>query len=154
MWIEVEMPYFEPMPAMAGPTLLALAVVLVSCADGTGGQPRGGPERAVPPCEPTERIDLVAEGHSFGTSCLAVPADRLVRGTLESLDVEQHNFALYREVPGPDQQDLFAPNLQVRSDNAFAGERARFRVPGLSSGRYFFRCDFHPAEMSGFLHAV
>lgn len=141
------------MPRMAGPTL-ALAVVLVSCADGSGDRAGGGPDRAEPPCEPTARLELVAEGHSFGTSCLAVPADQVVRGSLESFDLEPHNFALYREVPGPDQQDLFEPNLQVRSDNTLAGQRTRFRVPNLPAGRYFFRCDFHPAEMTGFLHAV
>jgi hypothetical protein len=143
------------MRRIAAPAVLSLALVLGSCEGGDGRESSTGDTgSAEAPCEPVDRLELIAEGHSFGTSCLAVPADRVVRGSLESLDFEPHNFAVYRKVPGTDQQALFAPNLQVRSDNAFPGERARFRVPRLQPGRYFYRCDFHPAEMTGFLHAV
>ncbi len=128
---------------------IVLATVLASC----GGDDGGMPERAEPPCEPVMRLELRAEGQSFGTTCLAVPADRPVRGTLESVDIEPHNFALYREEPGPTQEDLSPPNLVVRGDNTFAGEPTSFRIPRLSEGRYYFRCDFHP-EMNGALHAV
>jgi hypothetical protein len=136
------------MRSVAGWILLTLA--LAACG---GGEGSGGAERTEPPCEPTERVDLVAEGQSFGTRCLAVGADRQVPGTLESLDIEPHNFALYQEEPGPNQEDLSPPNLLVRSDDTFAGAPTSFRIPRLSEGRYYFRCDFHP-EMNGSLHAV
>ena len=129
---------------------ILLVVALASCGEGDEGAAPGRPE---PPCAPTERVELVAEGHSFGTACLALTAGRQARGTLESLDIEPHNFALYQEEPGSTQEDLSAPNLLVRSDNTFAGEPTSFRIPRLSEGRYFFRCDFHP-EMRGSLHAV
>jgi Cupredoxin-like domain len=141
------------MPGIGGRTLLALAVVLVSCADGSGGRAGGGMDRAEPPCEPSRRLELRAEGHSFGTPCLAVQADRVVRASLENLDLEPHNFALYQEVPGPNQEELSPPNLLVRSETVFSGPPSRFEVPALRPGAYFFRCDFHP-EMTGTLHAV
>ncbi|MGH2654277.1 MAG: hypothetical protein ACRDHV_08020 [Actinomycetota bacterium] len=133
-----------------GPAAL-MAFVLASCA-GPGGD--GEPERAGPPCEPSSSLELRAEGLSFGTRCLAVPADRAVPGTLEGLDLEPHNFALYLEEPGPNQQDLSAPNLLVRSETTFPGEEAVIEIPRLREGAYFFRCDFHPAQMAGTLHAV
>ena len=105
------------------------------------------------PCEPSARLELRAEGHSFGTACLAVPADRAVRGSLENLDLEPHNFAVYQEEPAPNQQDLSAPNLLVRSETVVGGVRSRFEVPALQPGGYVFRCDFH-SEMTGTLYAV
>jgi hypothetical protein len=138
------------MSRIAGPVMFSLALSLASC----GGPDRvAEPQGAAAPCEPADRLELRAEGQSFGTSCLAVPADRRIRGTLESLDIEPHNFALYQDEPGPTQEDLSPPNLLVRSDTTFAGEPTSFRIPRLSEGRYFFRCDFHP-EMNGSLHAV
>jgi hypothetical protein len=142
------------MPGIGGRTLLALAVVLVSCADGSGGRAGGGPDRAEPPCEPSRRLELRAEGLTFGTRCLAVPADRPVTGTLEGFDLEPHNFALYLEEPGPTQEELSAPNLIVRSETTFPGQETAIEIPSLRQGAYFFRCDFHPAEMTGTLHAV
>jgi hypothetical protein len=128
---------------------LLLAVTLTACGGGNGE-----PSRAAPPCEPSRTLELRAEGLSFGTRCLAVRADRGVTGTLEGLDLEPHNFALYLEEPGPNQQELSAPNLLVRSETTFPGEEAVIEIPRLREGAYFFRCDFHPAQMTGTLHAV
>jgi len=147
--------YFGPMTRSAGPPVPAVALflglTLASCA---GGNEDGEPDRAGPPCEPSSSLELRAEALSFGTRCLAVPADRSVTGTLESLDLEPHNFALYLEEPGPNQQDLSAPNLLVRSETTFPGEEAAIEIPRLREDAYFFRCDFHPAQMTGTLHAV
>jgi hypothetical protein len=131
------------------PATLLLAITLTACGGGNGA-----PESAGPPCEPSSSLELRAEALSFGKRCLAVPADRAVTGTLEGLDLEPHNFALYLEEPGPNQQDLSAPNLLVRSETAFPGEEAAIEIPQLREGAYFFRCDFHPAQMTGTLHAV
>ncbi len=128
-----------------------MVFVLASCA-GPGGD--GEPERAGPPCEPSRTLELRVEALSFGSRCLAVPADRAVTGTLESLDLEPHNFALYLEEPGPNQQELSPPNLLVRSETTFPGEEAAIEIPRLREDAYFFRCDFHPAQMTGTLHAV
>ena len=133
-------------PALA----LLLGLTLTSCA---GGNEDGEPDRAGPPCEPSS-LELRAEALSFGTRCLAVPADRAVTGMLEGLDTEPHNFALYLEEPGPNQQELSAPNLLVRSETTFPGEEAAIEIPRLREDAYFFRCDFHPAQMTGTLHAV
>jgi hypothetical protein len=137
------------MRRIVGPATLLLAVTLAACGGGNGE-----PDRAAPPCEPSRRLELRAEGLSFGTRCLAVPADRAVTGSLEGLDLEPHNFALYLEEPGPNQEDLSAPNLLFRSETIFPGEEAVIEVPQLREGAYFFRCDFHPAQMTGTLHAV
>lgn len=138
------------MRRFAGPPVLGMVLAMASC-----GGPDGSmePGTAAAPCEPATRLELRAEGQSFGTACLAVPAERQVRATLESLDIEPHNFALYQEAPGSNQQDLSPPNLLVRSDTTFAGEPTDFRIPRLAEARYFFRCDFHP-DMHGSLHAV
>lgn len=139
------------MTRLAGPTLLAVALALASCAGESGDRK---PERAEPPCEPTEQLELRAEALSFGTRCVAMTADRALTATLRSLDLEPHNFALYLEEPGPNQQDLSAPNLLVRSETVFPGEETGIEIPQLREGAYFFRCDFHPAQMTGTLHAV
>jgi hypothetical protein len=138
------------MRRFAGPAVLGVILALPSC-----GEPDRSvePGAAAAPCESVARLELRAEGHSFGTRCLAVPAGREVRASLESFDIEPHNFALYQDVPGSNQEDLSPPNLLVRSDNTFAGEPTDFRIPRLREGRYFFRCDFHP-QMRGSLHAV
>lgn len=147
------------MTLMALPIAVALALALAACG-GSGDRGRdtaASDERpavaAPPPCQPSDRLELRVEGHSFGTACLAVQADRVVRASLENLDIEPHNFALYQEVPGPNQEELSPPNLLVRSETVFAGPPSRFEVPALRPGAYFFRCDFHP-EMTGTLHAV
>jgi hypothetical protein len=131
------------------PATLLLAITLTACGGGNGE-----PERAGAPCEPSRTLELRVEALSFGSRCLAVPADRAVTGTLESLDLEPHNFALYLEEPGPNQQELSAPNLLVRSETTFPGEEAAIEIPRLREDAYFFRCDFHPAQMTGTLHAV
>jgi hypothetical protein len=137
------------MRKIVGPATVLLAVTLAACGGGNGE-----PDSAAPPCEPSRKLELRAEGLSFGTRCLAVPADSAVTGTLEGLDLEPHNFALYLEEPGPNQQDLSAPNLLFRSETILPGQDAAIEVPQLREGAYFFRCDFHPAQMTGTLHAV
>jgi plastocyanin len=98
-----------------------------------------GTLEAVPGVGP---ITVVAQDVAFDTQEITLPAGMPTEIVLENRDSGiQHNLAIYRDEAHSD--------AIVRGD-PFAGPDAKpIRVPPLEPGTYFFRCDLHPADMTG-----
>ena len=105
-----------------------------SDSSGRTSRPSGAPE---------VRLKLIAEDLKFDLEELSVPRDALVTLDLTNRDDVPHNFAAYR--------------TEAATEPIFVGET--FSGPGVAtvyqfdgpaeSGTYFFRCDIHPADMTG-----
>jgi cytochrome c oxidase subunit 2 len=89
-------------------------------------------------------LQIAAEGLLFDTDALEAPADQPFAVELDNRDEgTMHNFSVYTDSSA--QEPLFVGDL-------FAGPEVRtYQVPALASGEYFFRCDVHPATMTGTL---
>ena len=87
-------------------------------------------------------IDLSAENIAFDKSQITVPAGAMVTIVFTNKDSIPHNFALYQ--------------TSAATTSIFVGEIIRgpatidytFTAPTVP-GDYFFRCDVHPAAMTG-----
>jgi plastocyanin len=88
-------------------------------------------------------ISLTAEGMAFDRKEITVPAGAPVEMTFENRDNGvPHNFALYR--------DASASEAFFRG-GVIEGPRTvtySFSAPP-EAGRFFFRCDVHPKQMTG-----
>lgn len=108
--------------------------------------PAPGSPQASPPlagCAPSgTAIRVVAQGIAFDQGCLAAPAGEPF--TIEFANDDEgipHNVAIYTDEGAA--TSLFVGEI-------FPGPETRtYRVPALDPGTYFFRCDVHPAQMTG-----
>ncbi|MBE0480352.1 MAG: cupredoxin domain-containing protein [Dehalococcoidia bacterium] len=88
-------------------------------------------------------IELVAENNEFDVQEISVPAGSKVVVELQNNDRGiRHNFALY-ESPGAE-QSIFIGEIITGPDSI----TYEFEAPD-APGTYFFRCDVHPATMTG-----
>ncbi len=88
-------------------------------------------------------IHVAARDIAFDLSELTAPANSAFAIRFDNKDSEFHNIAVY--------QDSSAQAVLFRGD-IFQGPDVRtYQVPALPSGRYFFRCDVHPTQMTGVL---
>jgi hypothetical protein len=84
-----------------------------------------------------------------GKACLAAPADEPFEITLhndpntEGTLNANHNVSIYT--------DSTAAEEVFFGDLAYPGESTTYDVPALPPQLYFFRCDVHPADMTGVL---
>jgi plastocyanin len=86
-----------------------------------------------------------ASASGFDTKCLATTAGTPFSVTFQNQDSTLHNFEIYTDSTGATRlggasglTDLVAP-----------GASATYQVDALKAGSYFFRCDVHPAQMTG-----
>ena len=90
-------------------------------------------------CRPQgTELRVVAENHSFGTDCLAAPADQAFTIAFRNQDTSPHgahNIAIYRE-----------PGVAVFTGETLGpgGRSVVYEVQPLPAGTYTFRCDAHP----------
>jgi plastocyanin len=95
------------------------------------------PDRAT--CQPQgTELRVVAESHSFGTDCLAAPADRDFTIAFRNDDTSPHgahNITIYREDGG----------VVVFTGKGLlpGGTSIVYEVQPLAAGIYAFRCDNH-----------
>ena len=100
-------------------------------------------------CSPTEpndegvTIDLVAANIAFNLQTITVPAGARVTINFDNRDAGvPHNFALYRDSSA--QQSIYiGQTIDGRAEITYT-----FDAP-TEPGSYFFRCDPHPAQMTG-----
>ncbi len=86
---------------------------------------------------------------THGNYCLGAPADEPFTVTVHNDPHHQgffspnHNFSIYIDASISDQ--LFYGDL------VYPGDSTTYDVTALSAGLYVFRCDIHPARMTGVL---
>ena len=94
-------------------------------------------------CEPSgTELRIAAEDLVFDLGCLAAPAGRPFTIAFDNRDQGvPHNVAIYTD--------------ETAAEALFVGEivtgptEVVYEVPALPAGTYFFRCDVHPATMTG-----
>jgi plastocyanin len=101
------------------------------------GEEAEGSERAAPAGSGTK---IAASGVDFTTDEITLPANEDVTLTFDNQDSVAHNFAIY-ETEQAD-KEIFVGD-QVTADSI----DYKFKTP--RPGEYFFRCDFHPDQMTG-----
>jgi hypothetical protein len=112
-------------------------------------------------CPPTEtELEIEAQATTWVTSrgraivpgklCLAAPSDEAFTITLHNDPRSEsaafsadHNVSLYA--------DSTATESLFTGDEVSFGESETYRLPPLSAGLYFLRCDVHPDDMTGVL---
>jgi len=91
---------------------------------------------------PAVTIQLSAQSGSFNTSTITVPAGAAVTMEFNNMESDYHNFALYQSA---------AATSSIFVGEVIIGPRTityEFMAPE-TPGSYFFRCDVHPATMTG-----
>jgi plastocyanin len=130
-------------PAML---ILAALVMLAACTAKTA--PPATTATAPPPTTsaaggPPVTISLVAQAMAFDKKTITVPAGASVTMEFNNNDTVSHNFALFTN------SNATAPALfrgQVITGTSTVAYK--FTAP-TTPGTYFFRCDIHPASMTG-----
>jgi plastocyanin len=93
-------------------------------------------------CSPSgTSIQVVARGTKFDADCLAAPASAAFTVALDNQDAVPHNLSIYT--------DSKASKTLFKGDNVTGHQQTTYQVPALAAGKYFFRCDVHPAQMTG-----
>lgn len=134
----------------AGVSVLAVWAVFREPSASTVTSPGTSPPAARPldySCAPGgPGVEETARSIAFGKTCLAAPAGQQFTIEFDNQDEGiPHNIHIYSADPAgdPSARSLFAGEL-------ITGPRTTtYRVPALPGGRYFFRCDVHPAQMFG-----
>jgi plastocyanin len=123
--------------------LTALAVVPAATTHADDPAATATHDHTSPPTSrspPTAAVELIAQQLSFDASQLSLLAGQQVEVRLRNLDDADHNFSVYRDAGFGD--SVF------NGDVATAGGTQTYTFPSPAPGRYWFRCDLHPA-MSG-----
>lgn len=90
-------------------------------------------------------VRIAANNIAFDQAALTAPAGRPFSIVFENQEPVPHNVAIYTDASAG--QALFVGEI-------FAGPAERtYAVPALPAGSYFYRCDVHPAQMTGTLVA-
>jgi len=86
---------------------------------------------------------LVAQGISYDTNKLQLPADTATVLTFENKDANTpHNFAIY--------EDDSAATPIFQGDIVTGPATVEYKLPAIKAGTYYFQCDVHPT-MNGTL---
>jgi plastocyanin len=89
-------------------------------------------------------LSISAKALAFDTSRLSAPAGRALEVRFDNQDAGvPHNVAVYT--------DASASTVLLRGQVVTGVRTVTYRVPALDAGSYFFRCDVHPAQMTGTL---
>jgi plastocyanin len=118
--------------------LPALITLLAACSDGGGNATdnAGGGTVAVV----DGAVEINADDLAFDASTIEAPAGEEFTVTLNNLESQPHNFAVYREEGG---EKIVAGDIITGPDAT-----VDVTVPALEPGTYFFQCDVHP-DMNG-----
>jgi plastocyanin len=102
------------------------------------------PAEPTPGASPAAAVQIAAKNAFFDKDSLEAPAGQPFAIEFDNLDGGvQHNVAIYEDDSAQDQ--LFVGEI-------FPGPEKRiYQVPALDADEYFFRCDVHPATMTGTL---
>ena len=116
-------------------TLITIAILMTAaCSAGSSGQ-------AVAPSIDPDALMISAKDLKFSTSTLSAPADKPFQIAFDNQEGAPHNVAIYRDSSASE---------KVFGKDPFGGPAvAVYDVPALTPGTYFFRCDVHPAPMTG-----
>jgi len=111
-------------------------------------QPAPGTAIPVPapspmPGQQVANVDLTAHNMAFSTRVMTVQAGTRVVVRFTNQDAVPHNFAVYTDSSA---QKVIFRGQTVTGPNASA--TYQFDAPA-QPGTYFFRCDVHPAQMTG-----
>lgn len=128
--------------------VLVAALALAAAACSSSGDPAieptatGTPTGSSASCSPPgTELTVVAVELEFDTDCLAAPADTAFTIEFDNQDTDQHNVSIYTDSSAA--EALFTGEI-------FGGpETKTYEVPAIDAGDYFFRCDVHPADMTG-----
>ena len=163
-----------PRPVAVGATVVAVALVAVAIwavfrpgpstvaagarQAGLPSPPAGGPPSPVvttprpttppaPQCSPGgTALQIAAQSVAFDKSCLAAPADTAFTIVFDNRDAGlPHNVTIYR-TPAASERLGGATGA---GDFITGPEQVTYNVPAQPAGTYFFRCDLHPAQMTG-----
>ncbi len=100
-------------------------------------------------CPPTSatKFQISAQNIAFNTNCLAVNPNTKFSVVFANNDSFVHDFAIYTANPGsnPSPKALVGAYLAPVTP----GSTQTYPSPGLPAGTYFFRCDYHPLQMTG-----
>ncbi len=141
--------------AETGELALAVPSPTTSAAPAPAASPTGGQDGGQdggPPCESTgTTADIAAPpgaaAAGFDTQCLAVDANEAVEVTFDNQDPGvPHNWALFEDSGYTQSIEGAATPLTPGPVTDTAD------VPPLDDGTYYFRCDAHPATMTGQLY--
>jgi plastocyanin len=114
------------------PVIIGLAIAQFGL-----GEEAEGSETSAPATGGTK---IAASGVAFTTDEITLPANEEVTLTFDNQDSVAHNFAIYETEQA--NKEIFVGD-QVTADSI----DYTFKTPG--PGEYFFRCDFHPDQMTG-----
>jgi plastocyanin len=87
-------------------------------------------------------VNLTARNIAFDATTITVPRGAAVTINFDNQDSVPHNFALYTDA---------SASQSIYKGEVISGPRQivyTFAAPD-QSGTYFFRCDVHPAQMTG-----
>ena len=125
-------------------TLIAVMLMPVACTT-TPSATISPSTTATPPASlvtgQSVTIDLVAKNSAFDKSTITVPAGAQITINFDNQDSMQHNFALYTDSSAT--RSIFVGQIITKSAITY-----KFTAPS-TPGTYFFRCDVHPAIMTG-----
>ena len=122
-------------PPNLRPALLALVLLCAGCARTMPAPSASGA------CTPHgTRLKVVARSIAFDPGCLAAPANEALTIVLDNEDAGiPHNVSIYREDGGSAFHGAMVSGVRTTT----------YHVSPLAPGTYSFRCDVHPAQMTG-----
>ncbi len=95
-------------------------------------------------CQPNgTKLQLIAQSIAFNTPCLAVPAGQAFTVAFDNKDPVTHDFSIYTDSAAT--TALFSGLSNPNNGSSTID----YNVKPLKAGTYFFRCDFHPTQMTG-----
>ncbi|MBI5284080.1 MAG: cytochrome c oxidase subunit II [Chloroflexi bacterium] len=105
-----------------------------------------GPAANQTPTGPVTELTIIAKNITFDTKTLTVPAGSSVKLTMDNQDPSiPHNFALYASEDAATKGE--DPIAASKLETGPVKQTLVFNAP--AAGTYFFRCDVHPAAMTG-----
>ncbi len=132
----------------SGHTLMVAPVHVVPAADFESWarqQPKPTPTTPPTTAPPSTTVNLIAKNIAFDASVITVPAGQTITVNFDNQDQSvPHNFAVYAD------QFATTPIFVGQIITGPAKTTYTFTAPS-KSGRYFFRCDVHPTQMTGTL---
>jgi plastocyanin len=117
------------------PAVLGVVLFCAGCARASPSPSGSGP------CTPhSTRLKVVARNIAFDPDCLAAPANEAFTIVLDNEDAGiAHNVSIYRGDGGSAFHGAIVSGVATTT----------YHVAPLPPGTYSFRCDVHPAQMTG-----